>query len=788
MKGSKKRPTKKRFIAPPKPRRAWVTPVICLGLAAITWLIFGKTLGYDFFNYDDSFYVYQNHWISDGLTRAGLVRAFTHSLVGNWHPLTSISLMLDAQIFGLNAGGYHGVNVALHTLAVLLLFFVLRTMTGATWRSAMVAALFAIHPLRAESVVWISERKDVLSGLFFMLGLWAYDRYVRKPPRLGAYLLVMAALALGLLSKAMLVTFPFLLLVLDYWPLRRFSFSPTGAQAKAQENPTSPSISWLLLEKVPLVCLTIAISIATVFSQEQALNAAHNWPLRWRVDNALVTVWVYFRQMVWPVHLAPFYPHPKGTLPLWLVGFCFIALLAVSLLIFFSRRRHPYLVTGWLWYLGMLVPVIGLVQVGWQAHADRYTYLPQIGIYLALVWGATELTARWKIPRGILGTIGVLAIAFLMAVSWRQVAYWSSTVRLWRHTLAVTSDNDVAERGLGSELLRIGQVDEAITHDREALRIRPRDANGLTNLANALLQKKEYAEAIRDYREVLGVRPNDSEMRRNLGKALYQSGALDDALAQFREALRLRPSDSDAAYSLGNAYLDKGDPKVAIPYFQQAIAANRKNIAAHYNLAIALQRNGQFEEAISEFRKTLELDPKKIDAHNNLAITFLKAGRKEEATAEWQTALRIQPENAEMHNNLAVALLGQGQIAEAVREWRKTLRLQPDRLGTEISLAWVLATSPESDVRDGKSALELAQRASRAGAESNPMVYRVLAAAYAETGQYSAAIRTVEEGTQHADAEGKSGVAQLLQADLMLYQQDIPLRDPTHGRGRAASP
>ncbi|MGI8956936.1 MAG: tetratricopeptide repeat protein [Chthoniobacterales bacterium] len=788
MKRSKKRSTKKRANRPPKTLRAWVTPVICLGLAAITWLIFGKTLGYDFFNYDDSFYVYQNHWISDGLTRAGLVRAFTQPLVGNWHPLTSISLMLDAQIFGLNAGGYHGVNVALHTLAVLLLFFVLRAMTGAVWRSAMVAALFAIHPLRAESVVWISERKDVLSGVFFMLGLWAYYRYARKPPGLGAYLLVMAVLTLGLFSKAMLVTFPFLLLVLDYWPLGRFSFSPAGEQTKAQENPSSASVSWLLLEKAPLVCLTIAISIATVFSQEQALNAAQNWPLRWRVDNALVTVWVYLRQMVWPVYLAPFYPHPKGTLSLWLAGSCFIALLAISLLGFFSRRKHPYLIMGWLWYLGMLVPVIGLVQVGWQAHADRYTYLPQIGIYLALVWGATDLAARWKIPRGILGTTGVLAIALLMAVSWRQVAYWSSTVRLWRHTLAVTSDNDVAERGLGSELLRLGQVTEAIAHDREALRIRPGDANGLTNLANALLQKKEYAEAIGDYRAVLGIRPNDSEMHRNLGKALYQSGAVDDALAEFREALHLRPTDSDAAYSLGNAYLEKGDSKAAIPYFQRAIAANRRNVAAHYNLAIALQRNGQFEEAISEFRETLALDPQKVEAHNNLAITFLKSGRKQEAISEWQAALRIQPGNTEMHNNLAVALLEQGQAAAAVREWRETLRLQPDRLGPEISLAWILATSPESNVRDGKVALELAQRASQAGAESDPMVYRVLAAAYAETGQYSAAIRTAKEGTQHADAQGQSAVAQLLQDDLALYQQDIPLRDFTPGRGRAASP
>ncbi len=695
--------------------------------------------------------------------------------------------MLDAQIFGLNAGGFHGVNIGLHTIAVLLLFFVLRAMTGTVWRSALVAALFAIHPLRAESVVWISERKDVLSGVFFMLGLWTYHRYARRPPRLGAYLLVVLALALGLLSKAMLVTFPFLLLVLDYWPLRRFSFSPTAPNEEAEGKSSNATISWLLLEKVPLLLLTIAISIATVLSQEQALNAAHDWPLRWRVDNALVTVWVYLRQMVWPAHLAPFYPHPQGTLSLWIVASCLAGLVAVSLLAFFARRKHPYLVTGWLWYLGLLVPVIGLLQVGWQAHADRYTYLPQIGIYLAIVWGVAELSVTWRARRLILGTAAAAVIILLMALSWRQVGYWSSSVRLWQHTLAVTTDNDVAERGLGTEMLRLGHVEEAIAHNREALRIRPRDPNGQTNLANALLKKQEYPEAIQLYREVLRSRPNDNEMHRNLGKALYQSGATEESLAEFHEALRLKPGDSDAAYSLGNAYLEKGDAKAAIPYFNKAIAANAKNVAAHYNLAVALQRDGQLEQAIAQFRKTLQLEPQKIDARNNLAIALLRSGKTQEAMAEWKETLRIQPGNAEMHNNLAVALLAEGRIADAIGEWRETLRLQPDRVATELTLAWVLATSPESEIRDGKQALELAQKASRAAAGSNPMVFRVLAAAYAETGQYPDAIQTAEDGAQQAEAGGHSEVAQLLGADLMLYRQGIPLRDSTHGRGGSES-
>jgi protein O-mannosyl-transferase len=782
MKRAKKSP-KKRLKAPPSQGRRWLAPAICFGLVAITWIVFGRTLGFDFFNYDDSFYVYQNPSISNGLTRAGFVSALTQPLVGNWHPLTSFSLMLDAQFFGLNAGGYHFVNVLLHTVTILLLFFVLRAMTGAVWRSALVAALFAIHPLRAESVIWVSERKDVLSGVFFMLGLGAYYRYARKPPALGGYLMVAAALALGLLSKAMLVTFPFLLLVLDYWPLRRFSFSPVTEARGTEERPAPAPVSWLLLEKIPFLGLAVAISIATIVAQKQALSTAENWPLSWRVDNALVAIWIYLRQMVWPADLAVFYPHPKGTLSLWIVGLSLVALLAVTLSVFVARKKYPYLITGWLWYLGMLVPVIGLIQVGAQAHADRYTYLPQIGIYLSVIWAITDLSARWKWRKVILGTASALAISLLMTLSWRQVGYWSSSVRLWRHTLAVTTNNDVAERGLGTELLRLGQVDEAIAHDRAALRIHPRDANGLTNLANALLQKKEYPEAIRLYREVIGVRPNDSEMRRNLGKALYQSGAIDQAVAEFREALRIRPHDSDAAYSLGNIFLEKGDAEAAIPYFRKATEANRNNVAARYNLAIALQRNGDLEQAIAQFRQTLQLDPRNVGAHNNLAITFLKAGQAKDAIAEWEAALRLQPNNAEMHNNLAVALLEEGRVAAAVREWEETLRLQPDRVGTQITLSWILATAPESTVRDGARALALAQRAFKVAAPRNPLVFRVLAAAYAENAQFPAAIETAEEGARRADAEGQPAIAQLLQGDLGLYQQGIPLRDPTHGRG-----
>jgi protein O-mannosyl-transferase len=769
------------------PTQSWPTAAICLGLVAITWIVFRQTLGFDFVNYDDNLYVYEQPAIKSGLTLHGLAAAFTRVLVGNWHPLTSISLMLDAQFFGVRPGGYHFSNVLLHTIAVLLLFLVLRSMTGAVWRSAFVAALFAIHPLRVESVAWISERKDVLSGVFFMLTLGAYLRYASRPS-VGRYLSVLATFILGLLSKAMLVTLPFVLLLLDYWPLQRFA--PLSARNEDNERLDAapfPSLRRLLLEKVPLLVLAAAASVATWFAQEQALESSQGWPLGWRINNALITIWTYVRQMFWPTDLALFYPHPRANIPLWETSLALLLLVATTAAVINWRKRYPYLVTGWFWYLGMLVPVIGIVQVGLQAHADRYTYLPQIGVYLLLTWVVADFTSSWRARRTILSTAATLVILASMSIAWTQTRHWSNGERLWTHVLHVTKNNDVAERGLGTALLKLGRVDEAIPHDREALRLRPGDPNLLTNLANALVQKKEFPEAIDRYRAVVALRPNDSEARRNLGKALLQSGLRDEGLAELREALRIRPNDSDASYSLGSAFLEQGELDQAIARFRKAIDSNPNSHPAHYNLAIALNRKGQLDDAIAEFRETLRLQPDDANAHNNLAIALLKKGQIQDAIAAWTKALQLQPKNADMHNNLAVALLQAGRGAAAVAEWQESLRLEPDKIGTQMTLAWILSTSPDAGIRDGTKGLELAQRADQASGGRNLMVFRVLAAAYAETGRFPAAINTAEEGAQRAEAEGRSSLAQLLQGDLALYRQGVPLRDPTHGRDAAGA-
>ena len=355
--------------------------LVCLGLVAVTWAVFGQTLAHDFVNFDDHVYVYENPLVVRGLSTEGIIGAFTHTHARNWHPLTTISHMLDCQLYGLNAGGHHLTNVILHTISVLLLFLVLKQMTGALWQSAFVAALFAIHPLHVESVAWIAERKDVLSAVFFMLTLAAYARYARAPsaPR---YLLVALLFACGLMSKPMLVTLPFVLLLLDYWPLGRLG---------GQKSEVGSRLRRLITEKIPLFALSALSCIATLLTQRQGPSAIDQLPFLWRLNNTFVSYVTYIWQMLWPARLAVFYPHPNDRLPLVEVTVAIAFLVGVSLLIIYLRRTKPYLVTGWFWYLGMLVPVIGLVQVGEQAHADRYTYLPQIGLYIMIAWTVGDL-------------------------------------------------------------------------------------------------------------------------------------------------------------------------------------------------------------------------------------------------------------------------------------------------------------------------------------------------------------------------------------------------------------
>ena len=618
----------------------WVTSCICVCLFVLTWVVFGQTLRYDFVNYDDPRYVYQNTRITSGISVANVAWAFSHIHSENWHPLTTITHMLDCQLHGLNASWHHFTNVLLHSFAVVLLFVALQRMTGDLWRSAFVSAVFAVHPLHVESVAWIAERKDVLSAFFFMLTLLAYLHYTRAPS-IGRYLTVALVVALGLMSKPMLVTLPFVLLLLDYWPLERFETRKSNSGRRR-----SP----LVLEKIPLIALSVASSIITFLAQRGAIGWTEQLPVSPRISNALVSYVIYIRQMFWPVGLAVFYPHPENRLPELEISLAFIVLVGITVVAFVFRKKAPYFVTGWLWYLVMLVPVIGLVQVGWQGHADRYTYLPQIGLYIAVTWAVTDFTRTWRFQRMALGVATVIVVG---ALSWRcclQASYWRDSETLFTHALAVTRNNDVAMN--------------------------------------------------------------------NLGIIFLEKGQLDDAISNLQAAIDVRP----------------------------------ENAPAHDNLAKALLRKGQVGEAMVHYRKFLEIEPENVEARNTLGTALIQQGHVKEAIDQWQDALAIQPENGNAASNLA----------------------------------WVFATCPEDSIRDGSRAAELGEKALRISGGKIPMIYKVLAAAYAESGRFADAIETAQRGAELATNQGNPALATELESNIALYQSGRPLRDPSITNGSSS--
>ena len=707
--------------------RHWTSLGICVFLAVITLAVFGQTLRHGFVNYDDDTYVYDNPHVAQGLSWKGIAWAFTHSVNSNWHPLTVISDMLDCQLYGLNAGGHHLTNVLLHAVAVVLLFLVLREMTGAQWRSAFVATVFAIHPLRVESVAWVAERKDVLSGVFFMLTLWAYARYARVtgdrcqgtrtnsvPSRFTHlvslfYFLVLLFFALGLMSKPMLVTLPFVLLLLDYWPLNRFA-RPAPASGVAGDVQASGNLSIprrLFLEKIPLLALSCAVCVTTLVAQRATMMSES---LALRIGNAAASYAAYLSQMVFPADLAVLYPYPVKGLPFLEIALAFLLLAAISTGAFLARRQRPYLLAGWLWYLGMLVPVIGLVQVGWQARADRYTYLPQIGLYFALTWLVAEWSAGWRHRRWVLGSLAATVIAGLSFCAGRQVSYWKNSESLWTRTLAVTADNYIAETNLGEVLAKAGRLDEAMNHFQEALKIKP-----------------DHAPA-----------------QNNVGLVLLRRGRVDEAIVCLQTAIKFQPGYADA----------------------------------HNNLGIALRQRGRVNEAVAQYQKALEFRPEYVEAHNNLGNLLLQLGRLDEAMVQYRKALEIQPAYFMARNSLGFVLLQKGWANEAINCFREVLKIQPEFVQAQNNLAWVLATSPEASVRNGTEAVELAQRADRNCGGKNPIVAATLAAAYAETGQFPEALATARRAQQLARDQSNPGLVNALQVPIGLYQAGSPFRDP----------
>ena len=577
-----------------------ITIAVCIFLTAIVWVVFGQTLGHDFVNFDDDRYVYENPEVSRGLTIDGLKWLLTHSHASLWHPLTTLSHMTDCQIYGLKAGGHHFTNVVLHNIGAVLLFLVFRGMTGCIWRSAFIAAIFAIHPMRVESVAWVAERKDVLSGVFFMLTLGAYLHYTRAPS-LSRYVTMSIFLVCGLMSKATFVTVPLVLLLLDYWPLQRAN------NFRAWQG--------LAIEKIPLFVLSAAASLATLFAQTVTMASLDQLPVLPRLKNAVVSLIAYIRQIFWPTDLAVFYPHPHDQLNIWIVVTAAALVIAITLVAIFVRQKHPYVFVGWFWYLLLLVPVLGIVQAGLQARADRFTYLPHIGITMLLTWTCADLTQQWRNRRVVLTSMAACAIAASIILAHQQTTYWRDSISLWERALAVTQDNQTAHQ--------------------------------------------------------------------NLAAALWSKGKTTDARMHSRAA------------------------------------------------------------AITHARTTLKDYPFDVPTHNDLGVLLVQNRDVRAGIEQWETSLQIDPDDGNALNNLA----------------------------------WVLATYPADTIRDGKRAVELAEKAAVLPGGEAPIVLRTLAAGYAEAGDFSNAVNTAQHALDLATGQNNTSLLATLRHEIELYQARTPYRE-----------
>ena len=638
-------------------------------LIAAICAAYGQVARFEFIDLDD-FYSVGNPHVIHGFTRDGFLWAFRSIGGANWFPLTWFSHMLDRQLFGDHSGYHHLTNVLLHAISSVLLFMVLRRMTGARWPSAFVAFVFAIHPLHVESVAWVSERKDVLSALFWILTLRAYLRYTERPGALR-YLVTILTFSLGLMSKAMLVTLPFALLLLDAWPLRRFA---AGTRR-------------VILEKVPMIALSAAVSAVTFYAQRRggAVSSLQQIPLAGRIENALVSSVAYLIQFLWPADLAVFYPYVTYSVPLTIVA---AALLVAITILVVRARRHLYLAVGWLWYLGTLVPVIGLVQVGAQARADRYTYIPLIGISIMIAFGVSDLIQQQRVSKVAVGTVAAVVCTAWFFVTWKQVGYWRDSVALFEHAIQVTSANDLAYSDLGVALRKQGHLKEAVADFEHALAIRPTSGDAQNNLGEALLTEGHVQQALPHLNEAVRLQPRSIEPRVNLAAALNLAGRTTEAEAQDRLALYYDPDSAEAHGGLGVVLNENGRTQEALGELEESVRLNPDDAAGHYNLGRVLSQLGRNAEAIAQYAEAVRLQPSSVDAHISLGAALSAQNQPARALVEFQTAERLNPNSVGAHFSAGTALADLGRYDEAIREFQETLGLQPDFTAAKRSIEY----------------------------------------------------------------------------------------------------
>ena len=584
-------------------------------LAVATLAVYGQVTSHQFISLDDDVYIRDNPMVAGGLTLRGIAWAFTTFQDSNWHPLTWLSHMVDSEIFGLSAGGPLLVNVLIHVSNALLLFLFLKRVTGASWRSAIVAALFALHPLHVESVAWAVERKDTLSTFFGLLSLLAYVRYAEAASS-KQYALVALWLGLGLMAKPMLVTWPFVLLLLDYWPLRRLDWQPADGIKRFGK-------AWvpLIREKLPLFCLVAASMIVTYLAQLYGgtVRALVDASFPWRVANSLASYAKYVLLTVWPSGLGVYYPLSPTGVPVWQLAAAVVLLLAITTVALREARKRPYLITGWLWFLATLVPVIGLVQVGvGPAMADRYHYIPSIGLFIAIIFGLADLAIAWHIGRVSLAVVSTAVLFAFGSLTALQVSRWHDSMTLFERTLSVTSDNLVIHYNFGHFLGQQGKYDEAVSHFAEALRIKPDFFDALINMGTSLMEQGRSAEAISYYHRALDVEPGNAKAHMQLALALIKQDKGDDALQQTYAALELAPNDADIRTNLG----------------------------------LMLARRNKLSEAAAQLNEALRLNPNSAEAHNNLGLVLLMAGQPEKSLPHFSAALRLKPDFTVASDNL----------------------------------------------------------------------------------------------------------------------------------------
>jgi len=726
-------------------------PALLIGLTLVllTLVVYYPVVNNQFVNLDDNLYVTGNPNVQAGLTRENIAWAFTSLTSANWHPLTMLSLLADSELSkkDLRTGSrgptlFHLTNLILHCASTFVLFWVLQRMTGCLWRCAWVAALFSLHPLHVESVAWVAERKDVLSGLFWMLSLLAYLRYVEAPSWQRS-LIVALMMAFGLLAKSMLVSLPVVFLLLDCWPLGRLSFAGTSPEAFTTRKPQRATESfWVLLrQKIPYLALSGLFCVIALVAQWQgeSLTPFTVSPIVSRLQLVPVAYVVYLRKMLWPFDLVPFYPYPRDGLPAWQVACAALLLIGITVLAWRERLRRPYLLMGWLWYLVTLVPVIGLVQVGHQAYADRYTYLPLVGIFIMLAWGFADLITGWSNRRVVSAALAVCTLVACLTITRTQIGYWKDNFHLWEHTLKVSPENYLAHNNLGSAMLEAKKLDEAVDHFTTAVALNPKYDRLRYNLAMGLFQQGKIAQALQCMQTALQFNPDNDRAHVVLGRLCMLQGQMEEAVSHFQQALRLNPDNPgrvDVYLLLGQALMTQGNP----------------------------------EEAAQQFAQVTRLAPDSPDGHQLLGIALGRLQRWPEAAASLERAVELSPKNPTYRCDLALALFEMGEPQRSAGQYKKASELQPDWMAKFHALAGKLLEAKGVRLPEGQRALELATELCQASAYRNPQFLETLAAAYAATGQREKAWQTSQKAIELATASGQKALAEQIRERGKSYQ------------------